>query len=346
MRGRNRAGFTLVELLVVIAIIGILVALLLPAVQAAREAARRMQCGNNLKQLGLSLQNYHDVYKIFPPALMSSGRYPCATNNRYPEGVRNHSGFVLLMPFYEQQALFGQLDLRYATNPSNPPAYPCGAPVLNPNPNFALLARRLPTLECPSDPQTGEKRVELSTDFYAMNPAGFRTNYLFCTGVMTDYNDIHEAYNADVRQGAFGNSGAARIASVTDGTSSTIAIGEASGGRKKISTSFGPWGLIGTHTCCHGRVVSNSAGPNIVLSTTTCPDQNWAINKDWQADTCAPIPANFGKSYAWVFNSLHPGGAQFVLCDGSTQFYAQTIDYLMFCRLAYVHDGQPISLPN
>src|ERR671912_555830 len=102
----RRRGFTLVELLVVIAIIGILVALLLPAVQAAREAARRMQCGNNLKQLGLALHNYHDTFKVFPPALLNSGHVSAGyVTANFPEGPRNHSGHLFLLPFIEQTTL-------------------------------------------------------------------------------------------------------------------------------------------------------------------------------------------------------------------------------------------------
>ena len=110
LRARRRQGFTLIELLVVIAIIAILVALLLPAVQQAREAARRTQCKNNLKQWGLALHNYHDVHSIFPAALLHSGRYnsasfydPAGTNR-----VMNTPGWVLLLPFVDQAAAYDQ----------------------------------------------------------------------------------------------------------------------------------------------------------------------------------------------------------------------------------------------
>jgi prepilin-type processing-associated H-X9-DG protein len=81
-----------------------------------------------------------------------------------------------------------------------------------------------------------------------------------------------------------------------------------------------------------------------------CNDQNWGINSNWANQNansgvgCTPVPANAGKSYAWVFNSAHPGGAQFVFCDGSVQFLSQTLDYLTLCRLAFIHDGQPVQV--
>src|SRR6056297_3670109 len=110
----SRTGFTLVELLVVIAIIGVLVGLLLPAVQAAREAARRMSCSNNMKQLGLALHNYHDTHNEFPYSVALSGSIESGSAAPGPN-TRNHRGWLLILPFIEQQNLQEQLDLRLAT---------------------------------------------------------------------------------------------------------------------------------------------------------------------------------------------------------------------------------------
>jgi prepilin-type N-terminal cleavage/methylation domain-containing protein len=121
-RTRSRSGFTLVELLVVIAIIGILVALLLPAVQAAREAARRMSCGNNLKQIGISLHNYHDVHKVFPAALMGSGRYNSAAyySTSGTNWVKNTTGWTLLLPFLEQSSIHDRYNFHVCSSMSSP----------------------------------------------------------------------------------------------------------------------------------------------------------------------------------------------------------------------------------
>ena len=346
MYRRNRSrGFTLVELLVVIAIIGILVALLLPAVQAAREAARRMQCSNNLKQAGLATHNYHDTFKTFPPALLNSGRYTNGSALRYPEGVRNHTGWLFLLPFFEQAPLHDQINFNIPTNASNPRA---GGPAPDDSFNSTFTSNRMQMLECPSHPQSGENQNRNpgnTGDFYTTRNAK-RGSYLFSTGVYTDYDAPYETTNGSVRQGAFGNNGAASFRDITDGTANSLAFGEAAGGRSKWSTVYGPWPLVGTHTCCHGRVVSNS---NILIdAANVAPYKNSAGN--WQysinSDYNPALPQNVGKSYAWVFNSFHPGGAQFTLCDGSVRFLSETIDYLTFVRLAYIHDGHPIDLPE
>ena len=113
---RKTRGFTLVELLVVIAIIGILVALLLPAVQAAREAARRMSCNNNLKQFGLALHNYHDTYKVFPSGTINAGFNQHASMLPHKQNILNHTGHELVLPFIEQQPLHDAINFNIASS--------------------------------------------------------------------------------------------------------------------------------------------------------------------------------------------------------------------------------------
>ena len=342
----RKRGFTLVELLVVIAIIGVLVALLLPAVQAAREAARRMSCSNNLRQMGIALHNYHDTFKIFPPALLNSGRFTGGgTNARYyPEGVRNHTGWLMLAPYYEASTLNDSINFSLPTNESNPRA---GGPSISglATINDPFTSRRMKILECPSHDQAGQNYNNPGNSFYTAHNAK-RTSYLFSTGVFTDYNAPYEVYANDLRQGAFGNNGATNMAGCTDGTSNSLAIGEAIGGRTKTSTAYGPWGLQGLHTCCHGRAVSgysqvNGLLPNASQAQITATlnyQADWAINATWRND-----PQR--QSYAWVFSSQHPSGAQFTMCDASVQFLTDQIDYLVWLKLAYIHDGQAVAVP-
>jgi prepilin-type N-terminal cleavage/methylation domain-containing protein len=356
---RKRGGFTLVELLVVIAIIGVLVALLLPAVQAAREAARRMSCGNNLKQQGLALHNYHDSYKTFPPALLNSGRYTQGGNaNRnqwaFGEGVRNHAGWLFLLPFMENAPLHERLDLNWATNTSNPRAQ--GVSPVTPvwtNLNRILLSKsRMEILECPSHAAAGEisSYRETGTHFYSRYKAR-RTSYLFSTGAYTDYNRNWSYYmgRGSTNIGMFGNNSNCRFANITDGTSNTLAIGEkANGGETTTSSHYGPWGLIGLHTGVHGRIysgggrwLSDPPGGQYHYETHA----SWRIwEKDWCVNCIWRNHPN-RKSYAWVFRSQHPGGAQFVLADGAVRFIPQTINYLNLVTLAMIRDQQPTQLP-
>jgi prepilin-type N-terminal cleavage/methylation domain-containing protein len=344
MTRSKRSAFTLVELLVVIAIIGILVALLLPAVQAAREAARRMQCANNLKQYGLALHNYHDTFKVFPPAILNNGRPSAAVlAANYPEGVRNHTGWLFMLPFIEMQTVHTQINFNVATNLSNPNA---GGPAVTTGTNDAITGKRYKIFECPSHPAAGEFRNEGGTLFYAAVNL-HRTSYFFSTGQFTDYDTTYTLASANIKRGAFGNNGAAKVADITDGTANAIAIGEGmSGARYTMSPSFGPFAMQGSHTCCHGRVVTDAVvNGAITIAPTACRAENWGINASWAADTCTPVPANKGLSYAWGFQSSHPGGAQFTMCDGSTQFMSESMDYLNFARLAYIADGNTTNAP-
>jgi prepilin-type N-terminal cleavage/methylation domain-containing protein/prepilin-type processing-associated H-X9-DG protein len=334
----TRKGFTLVELLVVIAIIGILVALLLPAVQAAREAARRMSCSNNLKQLVLGVHNYHDTYKIFPPALLGSGRYNNAGYHTANGGVKNTTGWTLLLPFIEQAPLHDNYNFNVCSSSSSPYGHAVAG---DDTMNDGLYNSRLEILECPSSPTKGEQRSTGAggTSFYSMRNA-WRTNYFFATGNFTDYNAKYSSTNGDKRQGCFGNDGAAHFAHIIDGTSNTIALGEAVGGSLyKTSVNYGPWGLTGTHTCCHGRVVSNNSYDATTGTISYHPNhkRDFHINAAYNNDS-------LGRQYAWGFGSKHPGGAQFALADGSVTFLSEGMEYAIFLHMNYVHEQRPTGL--
>jgi prepilin-type N-terminal cleavage/methylation domain-containing protein len=213
-RARNK-GFTLIELLVVIAIIAVLIALLLPAVQQAREAARRSQCKNNLKQLGLALHNYHDTMNIFPPALLNSGRYNNSAYTTATNPVLNTTGWTFLLPYLDQAPAYTQYNFNVCSSMDSPYSLPVAGTDTT---NVLISGLNLLVLECPSDPAAGivNSNAAGTTAFYSRNAAR-QTSYLFSTGSFTDYNGPYQTSMTDSRQGAFGNSNAARMRDITDG---------------------------------------------------------------------------------------------------------------------------------
>ena len=201
-------GFTLVELLVVIAIIGILIALLLPAVQAAREAARRSQCTNNLKQVGLALHNYHDTFKTFPSGNIED------TVPADGIGAYRTNAWVRILPFIEQQAAYDLWDFRFDLDATqNTPA------------------RRTPvdTYFCPSKPRSDRAS---SNEAYG--------DYAFSTGTGT----VHSA-NRYYWKGLFNTNSVCRFADITDGTSNTIAAGEKRTAQSSLTSPQYRWGYHG-----------------------------------------------------------------------------------------------------
>ena len=235
-----RSGFTLVELLVVIAIIGTLVGLLLPAVQTAREAARRSSCINNLKQLGIAAMNYHDARKAFPPGGRGYGMSSADPSTpNYPNNptASNMNGMLLLLPFMEQQTLYSQFNLDGAFGHYKQSSQTLKSPDATTSNNAALTATLIESLLCPSD--SGVKFIAAnSTAYYlpgntnsgTISPS--KTSYEFVSTTRESsytsfwtYQSRHSAATKAERY-IFGEDSTTRITDVTDGTTQTFLMGE------------------------------------------------------------------------------------------------------------------------
>ncbi len=320
----------------VIAIIGILIALLLPAVQAAREAARRSQCVNNLKQMGLALQNYHDLHRIFPPAKLGSGMM----SGGYPSGftVINTTGFVLMLPQLEQLPLYQRYNFNFPSSLSSGYAQPIAGGATTSTINQPVFSTPLPVFTCPSDTSPAYIRPAYQANTitaYEINVAA-ESNYLFAAGSYTDYASPWSANSSNVLDiGAFGNDGAAKFSDIKDGASNTIAMGEskqAVGG--KTSSVYGPFWGCGSHTCCHGQTSRSTT----ITTVSGVTDLSGLIYGSINFDVSGTGQKK--QQYAWQFGSYHPGGAQFVMCDGSTRFISDSVDYFnVFLWLNRIKDG-------
>jgi prepilin-type N-terminal cleavage/methylation domain-containing protein/prepilin-type processing-associated H-X9-DG protein len=282
-----RRGFTLVELLVVIAIIGILVALLLPAVQSAREAARRTSCQNNLKQIALACHNYHDQLGKLPPA---------STNPT----LAGSSGFAAILPHLEQSNLYTLYDFSQGNS----------SPV-----NLAAVSQRIPTYLCPSN--VFARPVPISgCDANDRAPG----TYAFSTGALDPWG---------ANNGAIATHAAPQtnFASILDGTSNTLMVGESHWNFKDYLFTSGP---------CSGQVRGgfsywSSPYPLATAFTTRGP-----FNPKQMAGDSTRLSN---------FRSLHPGGVNMAYVDGSIHYLPETIDHLVLDALATRDGGESLPLP-
>ncbi|MGN6136687.1 MAG: DUF1559 family PulG-like putative transporter [Aureliella sp.] len=330
MSVRNRRpGFTLVELLVVIAIIGILVGLLLPAVQAAREAARRMQCSNNLKQIGLALHNYHDANKKFPFGSRGGSTWAQA-------GIKDGTNWrVSILPYMEQTAVYNQLNWggSFGAGTTAAAAYMGGNQVLS---GFVL-----PTYRCPSSalelfPQSYNSGTS-SGSFN--NPGnGMGIHYVGIMGAAPAFNWSQGGYR-DCGHGWSCNQGimlvneCKGIRDVIDGTSNTIIIAEQSGQVRKAdltSNYYGGWsGARNTST------IASSSCTDLWQTGATC------IRQPPNSQIDDPGNRNPYRNNTTV-NSFHVGGIQVSLSDGSVQFLSNSIDFQILKAMAIRDDGQVV----
>ncbi len=353
LRHPARRGFTLIELLVVIAIIAVLIALLLPAVQAAREAARRTQCVNNLKQMGLAINTYHDQFGSFPPSVIGTGPGQTGWGSWTSSGM---SWRILTLPNMEQNPLYNAINFSLADGGNDALAtayytqikvYLCPS---DGNNNGGYLPYNTATgswpMFCPAPPGTGgtgAKQVPVTNyymsfgDNYAILPLSganpWESSYPVATGVARiGYNgfwgtrgviappsgdsELFRAF-ADYRSMQVTN-----MAGVTDGTSNTIIVGE---GLPDQDANSCIWDGTGS-----------ASGVTIPINWNTSVSTNFAFGSG--------APWNGRGSYAARgFKSRHPGGANFLFVDGSVHFLKASINPVTYAALGSRNGGEIIS---
>ncbi|QDT38740.1 DUF1559 domain-containing protein [Stratiformator vulcanicus] len=338
----TRRGFTLIELLVVIAIIAILIALLLPAVQQAREAARRSQCKNNLKQLGLALHNYHDANSAFPPGVTPNNAWLNNSTTNY-NALQNASGVwawgARILPFLDQQPLYEQLEMTVLPVSSSP---------------LSALQTSLPVFLCPSDemPKLNSAN-EINGDSHASS--NYVANFED-TSTSRGYFEEQDEGNTTPRalfkktqkkrptsfDGVFGIGLSLNTGDISDGTSNTIALGERVWAYRDGYTPRKNGALIyASPSILEGTGYGWTGLTSVMNLATSCP-----LN---------PVEANCSSddSFRRTYASSHAGGMQFVMADGSVHFISENIEFVsgvdgrnansgVFQRLANRRDGNSI----
>lgn len=309
-RQKNYEGFTLIELLVVIAIIAVLIALLLPAVQQAREAARRSQCKNNLKQIGLALHNYHDVHRVFPMGLVDASASQNCT-------VAGWGWMVFILPHIDQAPLYQKMEVSSKT--LNQHRGSTTETVTTEETRTPIAAYMCPT--------------DVGPAINSRRGGHAKTNYIGVYGSgMSTGNDNEEPRgypDTNARSakfnGLFAGNSSVRMRDITDGTSNTFAVGEVDIADHKVGTT----------------TVSRNGGVWI---------GNYGISRwggvFFDARIGTLINANAGTNPAWantaVFSSLHTGGAHFLKADGSVHFISENISGTTYERLANRKDGEVV----
>jgi prepilin-type N-terminal cleavage/methylation domain-containing protein/prepilin-type processing-associated H-X9-DG protein len=316
MRVYRRRGFTLIELLVVIAIIAVLIALLLPAVQAAREAARRIQCTNNLKQLGLALHNYNDSHNQFPMGGIgrqtSNGQY--AGNNTGANAEYRQSFIPTLLPFLELGTLYN------AYNANQQSFLPV---------NSTVTQSVIAVYVCPSDPNA-------PVLFNNGSQQDYKGNYGVNWGPSTFWNTLQP-------QAPFWLVYGATMAAINDGTSNTLAIMEIVQAPNTVNGSLDRrarvWNDDGSCYQVMTKLPPNSPLPDFGVCGNA-PAQNLPCINDPSHDDGGPDQA---PNYYLGSRSNHPGGVNALLCDGSVHYFKNSINLMPWQALSTRAGNEVIS---
>ncbi|NLX96090.1 MAG: DUF1559 domain-containing protein [Rhodopirellula sp.] len=327
-------GFTLVELLVVIAIIGILIALLLPAVQAAREAARRSQCSNNMKQLGLALHNYHDTMRAFPIGSELNNSNSRACNWR-----------VGILPYMEQETVYDQINFLSGSFWAH-----SGFGV-----NSVLYTARIDGFVCPSSPHGATNVGDIDLSDNTANPSlvSMVVDYVGISGTTPDpigrtnvcTGDVLASSSSNCNNGMLVPDASKPISTCRDGTSNTILVAEQSGqvnGREQSANALGAWhgwANVGWSTWNARTTLPLAAGGFWYTAGTTTV--RYQLNAYWLSGAATPASSRYSANT--VLNSYHPGGLHVLLTDGSVRFVAETIEMNTLRQLCARDDGGVIA---
>ena len=324
-------GFTLIELLVVIAIIAVLIALLLPAVQQARESARRTQCKNNMKQIGLAMHNYHDVHGRFAPTIWQSPWSPgqVGGQNDWTNGTKG-SWMVRILPYIDQAPLHNTFNFDV-----NGPGAQQNVETQTDSKGKLLRGYVIPGFMCPSDSSGGDPNGD--SNWAEVNYAISAGNAYMNTQGDCGRNNLGNSFGVGVAHHADGDraghsSGiatrcnfSAAIAQITDGTSNTIMAGE-------------------SLPQCADHQWTGWVHFNNNWATTTAPI-NWPVHCQGRPRVTESIPGCHDwndHGYSQGFKSDHSGGAHVVMTDGSVKFIGNNIDWLTYQKLGERRDGQTV----
>jgi prepilin-type N-terminal cleavage/methylation domain-containing protein/prepilin-type processing-associated H-X9-DG protein len=361
----RRHGFTLIELLVVIAIIAVLIALLLPAVQAAREAARRIQCTNNMKQIGLALHNYHSVHNVFAMGCSAGAYNPPGT---WWSVKQNLGPLALILPFLEQMSVYNSINFNFGADEFEPLAYRS----LTASVQATATNSSIKAFQCPSDPLAGAPDYQGTTN---------TNNYYASVGTTMYWSQLGSTFpNYGVPSinipstGLFTMQASYGIQSCTDGTSNTIAFAEAAVGSQSAVlgqklvgvvnvTAIQPYETIDASSNVQNTLAALQAcqtdwsNPNAGGSPDTQRGDNWSHGAMAMSlfNTIAP-PNLYNASFAYCSrigsgarsdlsnsDSWHPGGVNVTMGDGSVRFVKNSISIQTWMALGTRGGGEVIS---
>jgi prepilin-type N-terminal cleavage/methylation domain-containing protein/prepilin-type processing-associated H-X9-DG protein len=359
----RRRGFTLIELLVVIAIIAVLIALLLPAVQAAREAARRIQCTNNMKQIGLALHNYHSVHNVFAMGCSSGAYNPPGT---WWSVKQNLGPLALMLPFLEQTAVYNSINFCFGADELEP----IGSRSLTASIQSTATNTSLKAFQCPSDPLAGAPDYQNTTN---------TTNYYASVGTTMYWSQLGTTWSNSVPSvnmpstGMFTLQASYGMQNCTDGSSNTIAFGEAAVGAQTSTIGQKFVGVVNVTALVPFETLDASANLNNTLAAIQACQTAWQTGTGGSADTQRGdnwshgslaislfntiVPPNYangsfsycssigsgGRSDLSVADSFHPGGINVTLADGSVRFIKNSINIRTWMALGTKAGGEVLS---